>query len=326
MCIILINVVEIMNVLSLFDGIAGAKLALNRAKIKVENYYASEIDKYAIKVAKSHHSDIIHIGDVTRVNWFGLPKIDLLIAGFPCQGFSFAGKQLNFDDPRSKLFFEVVRLIKELQPTYFLLENVVMKKEYEEKISNLIGVKPILINSALVSAQNRKRLYWTNITNITQPKDKNIFLKDIIEDNGIGSIKSNGTFKLKNDKSQCLDANYHKGVDNHGQRTMIMLGDAELPTSRKSDKRVYSIEGKSPALLANSGGHKEPKIATLKSQSIAHPNNEAKWRKLTVKECCRLQTIPDNYFDGIVSNSQAYKALGNGFTVDVIAHILQNIK
>ncbi len=304
-----------MNVLSLFDGVSCGKLALDQAKIKVANYYASEIDKYAIKVSKANHPNIIHIGDVRNVNWFGLPKIDLLLGGSPCQGFSFAGKGLNFEDPRSKLFFDFVRILKEVQPTYFLLENVPMKKEYENIISEQMGCKPVLINSSLLSAQNRKRLYWTNIPNVTQPKDKKIMLKDIIDD-GIGMIKSYGEIKLKTEKSQCLDANYHKGIDNHGQRTMVMVGEANLPTSRACDKRVYSIEGKSPTLLANSGGHKEPKILT----------DGIYWRKLTVKECCRLQTIPDDYFDGIVCNSQAYKALGNAWTVDIIAHILKGIK
>lgn len=345
-----------MNVLSLFDGISCAKLALNKAKIKVKNYYASEIDKYAIKVSKANHPDIQHIGDVRNVNWFGFPKIDLLLGGSPCQGFSFAGKGLNFEDPRSKLFFDFVRIFKEVKPRYFLLENVPMKKEYENIISEHLGCKPIIINSSLVSAQNRKRLYWSNIPSITQPKDKKIMLKDIIE-NGVGIIKTMGFVKFKENKAQCLDSNYSKGIDNHGQRTMIMIGKADLPTSRQSDKRVYSIEGKSPTLLANSGGHKEPKIGVIKlgntnpsgigqngniasvtGKSYAVTTNKGEgakigikqddiyWRKLTVQECCRLQTIPDNYFDGIVSNSQAYKALGNAWTVDIITHILKGVK
>lgn len=166
-----------MNVLSIFDGMSCGRIALERAGIKVDNYYASEIDKYAIQIAKKNYPDIIHIGDVTKVKANDLPKIDLLIGGSPCQGFSFAGKQLNFEDERSKLFFEFVRLLEECKPKYFLLENVKMKKEYQDIISSYLGVEPIKINSSLVSAQNRERLYWTNIPNIRQPEDKGIFIK-----------------------------------------------------------------------------------------------------------------------------------------------------
>ena len=152
-----------MNVLSLFDGMSCGQIALNRAGINYDNYFASEIDKYAIKVTKNNYPDTIHIGNVLDVKSEDLPGIDLLIGGSPCQGFSFAGKQLNFNDPRSKLFFEFVRLLEECKPKYFLLENVKMKKEYQNIITEMLGVEPIEINSNLVSAQNRKRLYWTNI-------------------------------------------------------------------------------------------------------------------------------------------------------------------
>lgn len=181
------------TVLSLFDGMSCGRLALDRAGIKVENYFASEIDKYAIQVAKHNFPNTKHIGSVVDVKGNDLPKIDLLIGGSPCQGFSFAGKQLAFDDPRSKLFFEFVRLKNECNPTYFMLENVKMKKEFEIIISKYMGVAPIEINSALLSAQNRVRLYWTNIASepyglfgdmqcmIPQPKDKGILLRDILE-------------------------------------------------------------------------------------------------------------------------------------------------
>lgn len=178
-----------MNVLSLFDGISCGKVALERAGLNIDNYYASEIDKYAIAVSKARHKDIIHLGDVK--NWrdwdIDFSKIDILIGGSPCQGFSIAGKQLNFEDPRSKLFFEYVDIlnaIREQNPNViFLLENVRMKKEYQDIISEYLGVEPIKINSNLVSAQNRIRLYWTNIKGITQPKDKGIMLKDIVHEN-----------------------------------------------------------------------------------------------------------------------------------------------
>jgi DNA (cytosine-5)-methyltransferase 3A len=170
-----------MNVLSLFDGMSCGQIALDQLGIKVDNYYAAEIDKYAIEIAKKNYPNTIHLGDVTKIKGEDLPQIDLLIGGSPCQGFSFAGKQLNFDDPRSALFFEYVRLLKECKPKYFLLENVRMKQEYEDVISNYLGASPIKINSSLVSAQNRVRLYWSNIPNITQPKDRGIRLIDIFE-------------------------------------------------------------------------------------------------------------------------------------------------
>src|SRR5574344_15209 len=162
-----------MNVLSLFDGMSCGQMALNRVGIKYDNYFASEIDKYAIKVTQHNFPNTIQLGDVTKIKSCDLPKIDLLMGGSPCQGFSFSGKQLNFNDPRSKLFFEFVRLVNECQPKYWLLENVVMKKEFEQVISNHLNVEPIKINSSLVSAQNRERLYWANF-NIEQPEDKNI--------------------------------------------------------------------------------------------------------------------------------------------------------
>lgn len=169
------------NVLSLFDGMSCGQLALQRAGIKVKNYYASEIDKYAIKVTMKNFSNTIQVGDITKLKGSNFPHIHLLMGGSPCQGFSFAGKQLNFNDPRSALFFEYVRLLKEVKPDYFLLENVRMKQEYQDVINEALGVKPVMINSALVSAQNRVRLYWSNIPGITQPEDKGIMLKDIIE-------------------------------------------------------------------------------------------------------------------------------------------------
>lgn len=184
---------EGITVLSLFDGMSCGQLALQKLGIKVKQYYAAEIDKHAIQVTQHNFPNTIQLGDVTKVFAKDLPKIDLLIGGSPCQGFSFAGKQLAFDDPRSKLFFEFVRLKNECNPTYFMLENVKMKKEFEIIISKYMGVAPIEINSALLSAQNRVRLYWTNIAAepyglfgdmqcmIPQPKDKGILLRDILE-------------------------------------------------------------------------------------------------------------------------------------------------
>jgi len=304
-----------MRVKSVFDGMACGLVALKRAGIKVSRYQASEIDKYAIKVAKKNHPEIEHEGDVREVK--GSKDVDLLIGGSPCQGFSFAGKQLNFEDPRSKLFFEFVRIKEECWPGIkFLLENVKMKKECQDVISEILGVEPIEINSSLVSAQNRCRLYWTNINGVEQPKDKGIMLKDIIQDGFVDR-----------DKSFCIDANYFKGgnlksyFEKHRRQLvfsnnqMCHIGNADIK-GNDSIKRVYHIEGKSPTLTTMGGGHREPKI--LNPDGLT-------WRKLTPLECERLQTLPDSYTEG-VSNTQRYKMLGNGWTVDVIAHIFKGLK
>ena len=304
------------NVLSLFDGLSCGNIALEKAGIKVNNYYASEIDKWAIQIANKNYPNIIQLGDVTKFDETKLPKIDLLIGGSPCQGFSFAGKQLNFDDPRSKLFFVYVYMLKQLKPKYFLLENVRMSKQSQDVISEHLGVQPIKINSSLVSAQNRVRLYWTNIPNVTQPEDKGILLKDILEIDGY----------VDRDKSHCLDANYFKGgnlksyFEKHRRQLVFSndglchVADADL-NGHDLLKRVYHPEGKAPTMNTMGGGNREPKVIT----------SETTYRKLTPKECSRLQTIPDSYCDG-VSNSQKYKMLGNSWTADIIAHLFKGIK
>ena len=198
-----------MKVLSLFDGMACGRIALEQLGIPIEKYYASEIDKYAIQVAQANYPDIIQVGDVCDLDPKDYMDVDLIQAGSPCQGFSMAGKQLAFDDPRSALFFEFIRLLKAIKPKYFLLENVKMKKEFLQIISEqvsacypeiIFGIEPIFINSSLVSAQSRQRYYWTNIPSIQQPEDRGIVLKDILEDN----------FSSDRDKSYCIDANYSK--------------------------------------------------------------------------------------------------------------------
>ena len=197
-----------MNVLSLFDGMSCGMIALDRLGIKVDNYYASEIDKYAIQVSQANYPDIIQVGDITKLDLSTLPKIDLVMGGSPCQGFSFAGKQLAFDDPRSALFFEFHKAISYLQPKYFLLENVRMKKEYLDIISEYMGVEPIFINSSLVSAQSRQRYYWTNIPGIEQPEERGIVLRDILEDQ-VGSEHYVGNNMQKNYKGgNQLNPNY----------------------------------------------------------------------------------------------------------------------
>lgn len=332
-------------------------IALDIAKIKVEKYYASEIDKYAQIVSEKNYPDIIRLGDITKWQDWKIGKPDIIIAGSPCQGFSFAGKGLNFEDPRSKLFFTFVDILNHYKPKYFLLENVKMKKEYQDVISKAVGVEPIGINSALVSAQNRKRLYWTNIPNVTQPKDKGILLKDIIEsgmvNKGITDTYINYIINKKgepekglNRKSKCFTAGAHSG-GTHSDMDLIPVYTRPHGYCKESitEKDKYPTVSKDPnskhlilAGMANISGHdiikrvysSEGKAPTL--TKIQGGNQEPKiaidfyhWRKLTPLECERLQTIPDNYTNH-VSNSQRYKMLGNGWTVSVIAHIFKGLK
>jgi len=284
-----------MNVLSLFDGMSCGQIALERAGIKVENYFASEIDKHAMKVTKHNYPNTKHIGNVTKVKGADLPKIDLLIGGSPCQGFSFAGKQLNFDDPRSKLFFEFVRLLEETKPKYFLLENVKMKKEHEQVISEYLGVEPILINSALLTAHNRPRLYWTNIPNIEQPNNKGVFFEQI-RDLKIENYEYISEEKTINRKYKKNYLQYDTNGKGHGSQ----------------DQRAYYLRGKHGCLDTGASG----KAKVLE--------NDGRVRKITRNEAERLQGVPDNYTTP-VSKTQALKMLGNGWTVDVIAHIFKGL-
>ena len=241
-----------MNVLSLFDGMSCGRIALDRLGIKVDNYYASEIDKYAIQVSQANYPDIIQVGDVTELDTSTLPKIDLIMGGSPCQGFSFAGKQLAFDDPRSTLFFEFVRCVKELKPKYFLLENVRMKKEYLDVISEYMGVEPIMINSALVSAQNRVRFYWTNILGIEQPEQRGIVLRDILEtetnENPVKDTARNQRhYRNADEKSLCMTATMYKGAFNNGmtlvQEKPIKVGmNVEQVKVRKHEVEITSLQ------------------------------------------------------------------------------------
>lgn len=311
---LIINKNSGLNVLSLFDGMSCGQIALERANIRVNKYYASEIDKYAIKVTQANYPNTIQLGDVTQVK--GSKDINLLIGGSPCQGFSFAGKQLNFNDPRSALFFEFVRIKKECGDCYFLLENVKMKKEYQDIISSYLGVEPVEINSALVSAQNRKRLYWTNIPDITQPDDKGVLLKDIIDKGWVDR-----------DKCYCIDAHYQKGNNVKGyltkkrkqivfnsksQRTLVCKLFNTHPSGKGMNGWVYDINCKAPTITTNKGEGSKIML------------DHKCYRKLTPIECERLQTVPDDYTNH-VSNTQRYKMLGNGWTIDVIAHIFNNI-
>lgn len=374
-----------MNILSLFDGMSGGRIALDRANIEVGTYYASEVDKYAIKVSEANYPDIVRLGDVTNwrewdIDW---AEIDLLIGGSPCQGFSFAGKQLAFDDPRSKLFFVYVDILNHIRKhnprVKFMLENVKMKKEYLEVISEQLGVQPVFINSALVSAQNRQRYYWAN-WEFGQPEDKGIVLADILEDG-----------EVDRDKSYCIDANYHKGGNpeqyfNKSRRQLVFhpasivgrrlnergvmedynknvpitqclqvkhnnekmgclttvqkdtvispMKPGRYPISascRGRNPRIVTeqLHGKSLTLTANyyKGLDADSRPGVAMPEAIGKEYGEAYplyFRKLTPLECERLQTVPDG-FSAHVSNTQRYKMLGNGFTVDVIAHILKQM-
>ena len=287
-----------MNVLSLFDGLSCGNIALERAGIKVDNYFASEIDTYAIKIANKNYP-IFQMGDVKDLTQGMLPKTDLLIGGSPCQDLSFAGKGKGLEGDRSSLFYQYFRLLKECKPKYFLLENVKMKKEYQDVISNLLGVQPIKINSSLVSAQNRVRLYWTNIPGILQPEDKGIVLGDILETN-VGQSFDSGKQKSGGKHSNMLNTTY-----------------------KSQANTIHDINQKSFTICAGTHGYAlghverpcDPKVNT----------SETTYRKLTPLECERLQTIPDGYTEG-VSNTQRYKMLGNSWTADIIAHIFKGIK
>jgi len=371
-----------MNVLSLFDGCSGGQVALQKAGIHVDNYYASEIDKYAIKVTQANFPKTLQLGDVTDLDPHEVScwDIDLMMGGSPCQGFSFAGHQLNFDDPRSKLFFNFVGILKIVKPKYVLLENVRMAKKSQDVISKYMGFEPQALNSSRVSAQNRYRLYWfgkrvgDSYEQIPIPPmiDKGITMQDILEHGyATDEMTSNG-------KSHCLTARYNGAVwwnsIERKQRTMVLkdnptmskdglirVGTADLK-GHDSIKRVYAQEGKAPTLTTMQGGHREPKVAvgrivnrrldehgTRKDDQLDLPFtrqlevrvdeksnclttvqkdnvlvSKDMWRKLTPLECERLQTLPDNYTNH-VSNSQRYKMIGNGWTVDVIAHILKGI-
>lgn len=327
-----------MNVISLFDGKSCGRVALQRLGVHVKNYYASEIDTHAIRIAQKNFPDTKQVGNVVNlkhVNWKET-WIDLLIGGSPCQGFSFAGKQLNFEDHRSKLFFEFVRILEEIRlvnpDVKFLLENVKMKKIYQDVISKYLGVEPIEINSSVVSGQNRKRLYWTNIQGFVMPEDKGILVKHILQDEISTSYLLSGKaieYMSRNrngkprweyhgnpleGKASCITANCHKGVPYLVVKDsgMIIAGKDEKIKGHDILKRVYSPEGKSPTLTANSGGNQHAKISI----------NDQFYRRLTPIECERLQTLPDNYTEG-VSDSQRYKMLGNGWTIDVIVELLR---
>ena len=393
--------VKVMNILSLFDGMSCGQQALERAGFKVDNYFASEIDKYAIQVTMANYPNTIQLGSVVNVDGYSLPKIDLLIGGSPCQSFSFAGKRkgmstkdeqeiLTLDhylqlksegfefEGQSYLFWEYMRLLNECKPKYFLLENVEMGEKWEKVLSKAIGVNGIHINSSLVSAQNRKRIYWTNIglesaglfgdleSIIKQPKDKGILLKDILESavdekyflsekmvddlvakDSYGECKqigmlSNETYNDFSRRVYSTDAKA-RTIMGSGGNLNDKAGQYLIPTINSLDtngvevrqviqlnpstesggkqpyqqNRIYDINGISPALNTDGRSH------AVEINVFYGYNNRI--RRLTPLECERLQTVKDGYSNH-VSDSQRYKMLGNGWTVDVIAHIFSYMK
>lgn len=370
-----------MRVLSLFDGIAGARQALKNLNIDCE-YYASEIDKYAIQVSKNNHPDIVQIGNVKGIiieddyifyNQDNDPMqnggsfksdVDLLIGGSPCTDLSISKRnRQSLNGSQSNLFFDYVRILKQVKPSFFILENVAsMSNDAKNEITkNLFGVEPILINSSLLTAQHRKRLYWCGAlqedgsykkVEIEQPQDKGILLKDILEDGD--------TEKLK---SYCITATYSRACPKdyfeHGQRQLVFKKPVKVGHFNKGGQgdRVYSSDGKSVCLSANGGGrgaktglyeikgcairgrYKDDSKETQQTLEIREDEKtncltsvskdslvqiKDMVRKLTPTECARLQGYPDFYHNGI-SNSQAYKCYGNSFTVPVIKHILQHL-
>ena len=380
-----------MNILSLFDGMSCGQIALNRLGIKYDNYYASEIDKYAIKVTQHNYPNTIQLGDVTSVRGIDLPKIDILIGGSPCQSFSFAGKrkgmttkdeieilslehylQLKKDgfefEGQSYLFWEYMRIKQEVQPKYFLLENVEMGTKWEDVLNKAIGVRGVHINSALVSAQSRRRIYWTNIglrpvglfddleSSIKQPIDKGILLKDVLEKdvsdkyflsqkmidcltNHSAKKQSEGAgYKFEptdgNKKAKILttkaggraDDNFivvSRGEQNEQQLEPRNDGKTNCLTSVQKDNLVaIGLDIRENQLRYRDGGKTGTLLAKPNGGQFAHLNSGI--RRLTPIECERLQTVPDNY-TSIVSDTQRYKMLGNGWTIDVICHILKHI-
>jgi DNA (cytosine-5)-methyltransferase 1 len=366
-----------MNVLSLFDGMSCGQQALDRNGIKVDNYFASEIDKYAITVTMANYPNTKQLGSVVDVDGYSLPKIDLLIGGSPCQSFSFAGKRkgmatkdeqeiLTLDhylqlksegfefEGQSYLFWEYMRLLYECKPKYFLLENVMMGEKWEKILSKAIGVNQIMINSSLLSAQNRQRLYWTNIglepaglfgypqTTIEQPKDKGILLKDVLE----SEVDEKYYLSRADGKTYCLDT----GTTNSLEIREVKQINPSLESGGKQpyqQNRVYDTKGISPALCANKSDlivamrgrpnkdginiqqlesredGKTNCLTSVQKDNLVNRSNTI--RRLTPIECERLQTVKDNYTNH-VSDSQRYKMLGNGWTVDVIRHILNYMK
>jgi len=309
-----------MNVISLFDGMATGLYVLKKLGLKVDKYYSSEIDKYSSAVARYKFPEIIELGDITLSYFWQISEpIDLMLGGFPCQNFSLAGNLSGFNGSSGSLFYNLVDTFKMFKPKYFLFENVVMKKEYQDKISNILGVEPIMINSRVVSAQNRKRLYWTNLKELVRPVDRNISLKDILLNNEKYICASRGRY-LPNGKTrqkvEIRDDEKSNTLTTVGKDNMVLV--KRRPHGFDNGKNAYS--DKSDTL----------RTSTNTNYKI-HDGHIL--RSLTPIECERLQTMPDDYTEyGIIdgkikkiSNSQRFKMLGNGWTAEIIGHILKNL-
>lgn len=301
-----------MRVLSLFDGICCGHLALERAGIEIDSYDAYEIEKSAIKATQANFPDVVHHGDVTKEDFTKYKdKIDLLIGGSPCTNLSSAGNRQGLKGSQSKLFYEYARALEEVQPKYFLLENVVMKKEWEDIITNILGVEPIEINSSLVSAQNRRRLYWTNIPNVTQPKDRGIKLEDILDDVEFKNYKNPAAIRGRRLNKATIVG---RRLDKNGHRQDY---DKTIPISQCLEVRASNTD-------------KSNCLTTVDKDNVLTPlpvgrypdafKNNLPFRYYTTKEMCRLQTLPDSFLN-MIPESAARKALGNGWTVNVISHI-----
>ena len=285
------------NVLSLFDGISCGQVALERAGIEVDRYFASEINKGSIKITQKNYSKTIQLGDVTQISpteYF--PKIDLLIGGSPCQDFSQykAGHGEGIKGEKSKLFYEYLRLLRNLKPTYFFLENVPMKQEWEDLISKELGVKPIKINSGVLAAAERKRLYWTNIPNIKPIVEKKLVINDIMLD--VGEVE---------DKYW-----YDKPFEYVGYKKVCAMLEMK---GHDILKRVNHPDFQCSTLTTCNGGNIQKKVY-----------QDEKCRKLTPLEYERMQTLPDGYTEG-VADIHRYNGCGDGWTVDVIAHIFSSL-
>lgn len=298
---------EGITVLSLFDGMSCGQIALERARIKVNNYYASEIKKHAIKVTKEHYPNTIHIGDVTKVSYkngilysengnFEVGEIDLLIGGSPCQNFSIARatryKIDGLEGDKSKLFYEYLRLLREVNPKYFLLENVKMKKESEEQLNNYMGVKGIHINSNLVSYQNRPRIYWTNIPGVEIPQDRNINFQDY-KDTDYNYCKQ---FKVNRTPSREKMWNNGNGKNTIGTCANVTNSNKIYCITRKQDR--------------------SPNSGLIEFEDFC--------RYLTRREIELAQTLPVGYTDSL-SYNQMQDLCGDGWTVDVIVHIFKRL-
>lgn len=314
-----------MNVLSLFDGISCGMIALERANIKVDNYYSSEIEKSAIEISNKNYPEIIRMGDITKINTEvlkTLPKIDLILAGSPCQGFSRNGNMLNFEHKQSKLFFDFIRILNWIkdnnnQDVKFLLENVEMKKEWRDIITSFVKVEPLDINSKLVSAKNRPRIYWTNIYNVSIPNDRSINLYDILD--------LDKEYDLINHQGIKVDSSF-----NEKEKKLISVVNEEIRISQATKQGYIVAENGDginlsfPTSKTRRGRVVKKKSNTLDKQCNICVHYDGILRKLSLTELERLQTLPDEYTVG-VSDIKRKAAIGNGWTVDVITHLLKGL-